>query len=275
MTLALREFERIEQRVLGALEFVDATTGARIRKSLRLRVPASAEPARFVRNPSDLYVLRDWPPLAAHEAEFLQPPAAPVVASLALTLAVDDPDGEFVSRSLTMRLPRDPDPTHRGSADSLFNAQRVELMRAAGAALGANWSRVDVRVAAQGDDAALGGALVELRDSGGALLARGLSDWRGEAMVAVAGVPVTTWSSGEGDPVSSETAATLRVFFVPALGSVTPRAAVLAGRPPTPLPAPDPDLLAAHPDALATPSLDLLIAARRTQSLSVVLTLPP
>ena len=274
MTLVLRELQRIEQRVLGALEFVDATTGARIRKSLRLRAVAPAEPVRFVRNPSDLYVLRDWPPLAAHEAEFLQPPAAPAVASLALTLAVDDPDGEFLSRSLTMRLPRDPDPTHRSSADSLFNAQRIELMRAASASLGANWSRVDVRVAAQGSDAALGGALVELRDAGGALQARGVSDWRGEAMVAVAGVPVTTWSAGDGDPVSSESAATVRVFFVPAQGSVTPRAAVLAGQGPVALPAPDADLIATHPDALATASIDLLIAARRTQSLSVVLLLP-
>ena len=274
MTLAFHELERVEQRCLGALEFVDATTGARIRRSLRLRGVVAGEDARFVRSPSDLYVLCEWAPLLAHQGEFLQPPPAPAAASLALALTVDDPAGEFLSRSITMRLPRDPDPANRASASSLFNPQRVELMRSATAPLGANWSRIDVRIATQGDDAALGGALVEVRDAADRLLARGLSDWRGEALVPVAGVPVTTWSQDEGDPVSTETPARVRVFFVPAQGSVTPRAAVLAGLPPARLPQPDPDTLAGHPDAIASAPLDLLLAARRGQSLAVVLTLP-
>ncbi len=274
MTLAFHELERVEQRCLGALEFVDATTGARIRRSLRLRGLVAAEDARFVRNPSNLYVLREWAPLLAHQAQFLQPPPAPAAASLALALIVDDPAGEFLSRSITMRLPRDPDPANRAGAASLFNPQRVELMRSAAAPLGANWSRIDLRIARQGDDAALGGALVEVRDAADRLLARGLSDWRGEALVPVAGVPVTTWSQDEGDPVSTETPARLRVFFVPAQGSVTPRAAVLAGLPPARLPQPDPDTLAGHPDAVATAPLDLLLVARRSQALAIVLTLP-
>lgn len=273
MTAALRELERVEQRVLGALEFVDATTGARIRRALRLSGPATGEVARFVRNPSDLYVLRDWPPLDAHAAAFLQPPAAPPLGALALVLTVADPAGEFLPRSLTMRLPRNPDPAGRADPASLFNPQRVELMRAAAAALGANWSRLDVRIAAQADDAALGGALVEVRDDAGRLLARGLSDWRGEALVPVAGIAVTTWSQDEGNPVSTETAARLRVFFVPALGTVTPRADVLDGRAPAAPAAPDPDLIATHVDAVASAPLDLLLAARRRQPLAIALAL--
>lgn len=274
MTPAFRELERVEQRSLGALEFVDATTGARIRRALRLSGAVADEAARFVRNPSDLYVLHEWAPLGAHAAAFLQPPANPPAGSLALTLTVIDPAGEFLPRAVTMRLPRNPAPADQADPASLFNPQRVELMRAAAAPLGANWSRLDVRIAALADDAALGGALVEVRDLADRMLARGLSDWRGEALVPVAGIAVTTWSQNEGDPVSTETAARLRVLFVPALGSVTPRAAVLDGRAPATLVSPDPDLIATHVDAVASATVDLLLAARRRQSLAITVALP-
>jgi hypothetical protein len=274
MSAVLRELERVEHRVLGALEFVDATTGARIRSLLRLRVLAPPDAARFVRNPGQLYVLHGWAPLAAHETAFAQPPAAPAVAALALELAVEDPSGEYLPRRLTMRLPRDPNPANRNDPASLFQPQRVELMRSASARLGANWSCIELRVAAQGSDAALGGALIEVRSTAGTLLARGLSDWRGEALVPVAGVPVTTWSEGVGDPVTTVTSARVRVFFVPALGSVVARAAVLAGQPPATLPAPDTDALSSHPDVLASAPIEVLLAARRSQSLAVVLSLP-
>ncbi len=276
MSAVFHEIEREERRVLGAIEFVDATTGARIDAPLRLAAAgaAAAAPPALLRNRTGLHVVRGWPPLAAHADAFDAPPAAPAVGSLRLDLTVADPAGDYLPRAFSLALPRDPDPARRGEAGSLFVPQRVELMRAARARLGANWSRLDVQVSEAASGDALGGALVEVRDEGGALLARGLTDWRGEAVVPVAGVPVTTWSNDAGAVVATEIAVTVRAFFVPAAGLRTPQAAAGAGRPPARLPAPDPDLLAADPAARASAAAALSIAARGARAVRLAVALP-
>ena len=274
MSALLREVERREWRVLGAIEFVDATTGARIGAPLRVAAAgaSAAMPPELTRNRSGLHVLRRWQPLAAHADAFLAPPAAPAIGSLRLELAVSDPAGDYLPRGFALALPRDPDPARRGDAGSLFVPQRVELMRAVRAPLGANWSRLDVRVSEPGGEL-LGGALVEVRAEDGALLARGITDWRGEAVVPVAGVPVTTWSSDPGAVVATEIAVAVRAFFLPAAGVRTTPAAADAGRPPARLPAPDPDLLAADPAARAGAPAALSIAARGARAVRLAVDL--
>ncbi len=265
VSTVFREVERQERRVLGAIEFVDATTGARVDAPLVLApagTTAAGAPPRLVRNHVGLTVLQQWPLLAAHDEAFLAPPSAPAVGTLQLDFTVADPAGDYLPRAFSMPLPRDPDPANRGNADSLFTPQRVELMRAARAPLGANWSRLDVRVADAASGDGLGGALVEVREAAaGALLARGMTDWRGEAVLPVAGVPITTWSSDPGAVVATEIAVRLRAFFVPAVGVRTTQAAADAGRPPSLLPAPDPDRLATDPAVRVSDPAELAIAA--------------
>ena len=277
MSAVFREVERQERRVLGAIEFVDATTGARIDAPMVL-TPAGASaagaPPRLVRNHAGLTVLQQWAPLAAHAEAFLAPPSAPAVGTLRLDFTVADPAGDYLPRAFAMALPRDPDPARRGAADSLFTPQRVELMRSTRAPLGANWSRLDVRVADAASGDGLGGALVEVRAAdGGALLARGITDWRGEAVLPVAGVPITTWSSDPGAVVATEIAVRLRAFFLPAVGVRTTSAAADAGRPPAVLPAPDPDRLAADPAVRAGDPAELSIAAGRMRAVRLAVAL--
>lgn len=277
MALLSSRIERQEQRVLGALQFVDATTGAPIDAPLQLQAHLPAgETVNWLRNRSGAYVLRRWSRLQDHAAAFDAPPAEPVTGSAVLDCSVVDPAGDYLPRRFRTAWPRDPDPARRGAADSLFTAQPVELMRSARSTLGANWARLSVRVAEEASDDALGGALVEVRSSGGVLLGRGLTEWTGEALLPIAGIAVTTWSEDAGAVVVSETPARLTAFFLPTSGLRTPRAAADAGHaaaPPAPPPL-DPDRIAADPAVRTSAPLDLALAAGRSRSLRIAIALP-
>lgn len=269
MTRVLREIERVEWRVLGALRFVDATTGVPVERALRVDAPG----ASLVRNRSGLYVILHWDALAAHESEFLAPPAIPAPGSQMLSLSVTDPAGGYLSVAAQIRLPRVSDPAQAAAADSLFQPAVVPLYPSTSAPVGANWAvlRVSLTETASGD--ALGGALLRVRFNG-TVLARGLTDWRGEALVPVVGVPVTTFSEDADAVVISEINVSLEAAFDSASGSRAPAARVRAGRPPAALPRVDPSALESAFNALPHTQLAISIAARRSQSAVLSLNLP-
>jgi hypothetical protein len=266
---ALRELERVEWRVLGALRAVDAATGTPIAHALRVDAPG----ATFTRNRSGLYVLRRWRPLAAHESEFLAPPATPAPGSLALNMIISDPTGTYLPVAASLRLPRVNDPAGETSPESLFRPHDVALHRSAAAPVGENWAVLRASVTATGSGDALGGALLRVV-SNGSVLARGLTDWRGEALVAVVGVPVTTFSEAPDAVVVTEINVTVQAAFDPARGTRTPAADVRAGRPPAQVPVVDPLALDASFDALPRTQTALAIAARRRQSVALSISLP-
>lgn len=267
--IALRELERYEWRVLGALRLADATTGATIGRALQVEAPD----ASLVRNRSGLYVIRHWAGLATHESEFLAPPADPAPGSQSLTLSVTDPEGGYLPVTAVLRLPRSPDPAHADDADSLFQPAVVSLFPSSGAPVGANWAvlRVSVSDTASGD--ALGGALLRVR-SNGDVLGRGLSDWRGEALVPVVGVPVTTFSDDPHAVVISEINVTLEAAFDPATGGRVAADAVRAGLQPAEPPRVDPAAIENAFGALPHAQVALRIAARRSQSVALTIGLP-
>ena len=269
MTLAIRELERNEWRVLGALRLVDATTRVPVARALRVDAPG----ASLVRNRSGLYVIRHWDVLAAHEGEFLSPPATPAPASQSLQLSVSDPAGDYLPVAAQIRLPRNSDPAQADAADSLFQPAVVALYPSASAPVGANWAvlRVTLTESVSGD--ALGGALLRVQSNGN-VIARGLTDWRGEALVPVVGVPVTTFSDDANAVVITEISVTLHAAFDAQTGSRTPAAAVRAGHAPAALPVVDPAALDSAFNTLPRAQLALNIAARRSQSVLLSLTLP-
>ncbi|HEX9105725.1 MAG TPA: hypothetical protein VF832_00820, partial [Longimicrobiales bacterium] len=134
----MREIQRVDTRVLGALRFVDAGTGSDIVTPLQVRALEGS--ARFVRNRSGLQVIAQWSVLAAHEAEFAEPPATPAVASQRLPIVVRDATGRYLPRRLSVALPRDPDAGHAADAGSLFRPLVVPMYPASASATGANWS---------------------------------------------------------------------------------------------------------------------------------------
>lgn len=272
MTLApplFRPLERLERRVLCALRFVDASTGALVREPLVVSVAG----ARVQRNRSALWVLDQVPALATHEAAFDAPPALLPLGSVALPLTVSDPTGRYLPRRAALALPRDAAPSNAATPASLFQPIGIRLFPAAAAAIGANWALLRVSVAEAGSGDALGGVLLRLTRPD-APLAFGLSDWRGEALVAVPGVPVTTWSTGPGAVVASEVDAQLDAVFDVLSGRRTPIARVRTGLLPAPLPMADPDDLDARRATLPGATRSVRLAAGRTETFTLALVLP-
>ena len=269
MTRLLHEHERFDHRVLGALRLVDATTLAPVDEPMFVAAPG----ARLIRNRSGLYVIRSWTRLAAHEAAFDAPPAAPPAGSESLNVDVRDPSGRYLSRRVTVALPRDANPARADEVISLFQPVDVPMYPSASSPLSANWVelRASVRESASGD--ALGGALLRVV-AGPRLLARGLTDWRGEALVPVAGVPVTTWSTEPGAVVVSEIAASLECYFDAAAGTRTPMANVRAGMAPPAAPLPDPQALEGARAGLPQSVVPVVLAAGRALSVAVAVVVP-
>jgi len=269
MTLLLRELERVDSRVLGALRCIDAGTRAQVPGPLQVQIAG----ARVLRNRSGLYVIAQADALAAHAAAFDAPPVVPALGSVALQATVSDPAGRYLPRRAALALPRDPAPANAALAGSLLRAIELPLYSSATAPTGLNWSvlRLSVRDSASGD--ALGGTLVIAR-AGSQVLARGLSDWRGEALLAVAGVPVTTWSDDPHAVVVTELAARLEWVFDPASGTRTPQSEVRAGHTPARQPLVDPDQLEANRATLPHATRTVALAAGRSQTLSLPLALP-
>lgn len=271
--MALLELERVERRVLGALSVVDATTGTRIPDGLALQVPATA---RLQRNRSGLWVIVHVKALAAHEAAFAAAPADPLPGSVALAVRIDDALGRYLPRLATIDLPRDPTPVAAGADPdpaSLFAPVVLPLYPTAAARLGANWSTLRVTANDSHSGDALGGAVL-LVSVDAKVVARGVTDWRGEALVAVPGIPVTTWSSDPGAVTVNEIPAQVELVFDAAAGTRATAAQVAAGTPPSTLPCVDPDAIEAHAATLHTATVATSLATGRSQPLSLTLALP-
>jgi len=265
VTLAFLELERSEARVLGALRCVDPATGTRIDAPLTVRVAG----AGVRRNRSGLYVIvsAQAPALAAHVPSFGAPPSTPPLASVALVATISDPAGVYLARRATIALPRDPLSTHTAQDNSLFRPIDVPMYPSGVAPRGTNWAVLRVTASEIASQDALGGALL-LVTIDGTVRARGLTDWRGEALVCVPGLPVTTWSSSASSVVVNEMDAQVTLVFDAATGRRTPAAQVRAGgAPPAGVPV-DPAALEAAQAALAHAAVTTKLATGREQSLS-------
>lgn len=266
MSRQLRELERIESRVLAALRFIDAGTGADIDTPMQAHALDGA--ARLLRNRSGLLVVSEWAALREHRDAFSAPPAAPDIGSLTLRIAVDDPSGRYLPRTVAVPLPRDPDPANQAESDSLFRPLEVPMYPSAAGVTGGNWSLLRVSLTEQGSGDLLGGALLRVHRNGD-VIACGMSDWRGEALVAVIGVPVMTFGDDEDAVVVDEISVQLEAVFDPDAGLRTPASALDAPhRPGAPLRV-DPAALDAAADDLPSATTTLAIAARRSQRVAL------
>ena len=190
--------ELVEKRVLGALRFRDRATGRVLTRPMIL----SAAGATFVQNRSHYYVITGAPGLAAHTEAFDSAPTAPPLGDVRVTVEVHDPLHRYLPRLAAVQLPRDPDPAHAGAADSLFRPADVDLYVASTAPVLANWSTIRASVSRNDSTAGFipvrGCLLRVVRASDDEILASGISDERGEALVIVPGVPITQFADDDG-----------------------------------------------------------------------------
>lgn len=246
--------EHVDRRVLGAVRFVDSATGVEVQERLAVTAPG----VRWTRNQSGWFVVAAAPGLEAHVDAFAAPPPAPALETVTVTLTVRDPGGRYLPRQHTLRLPRDPDPQHAAAANSLFRPVSVALFPAPVARPPAGWAVIRVTVTATGTGRPVAGALIRVvRTTDGQHLASGLSDDRGEALVPVPGIPLTTWEEGPGPVVTTEVEVRLEIVFDPAATG-----------------APDPDDLETRHAALVVGSSIALLASGRVLVASISVTLP-
>jgi hypothetical protein len=238
--------ESLERRVLAAVLFVDGVTGAVVETPLVIEGMG----LRWLRNRSAVWVLTEAPGLESHVSAFAAPPGAPPPGSIKQMLTVRDPTGRYLPRRTELAIPRNADPAVADQPDSLFQPVVVPLYPSATAALAPGWAVLRLTVTGATPGSRLRGALLRVqRASDDAVLARGISDDRGEALVPVPGIPVTTWSDAPEAVVVSEIDAVLQVIPNPGPGTV-----------------PDPETL----DGLApSKTVNLKLASGRVQVLTV------
>jgi hypothetical protein len=239
--------ERVDRRVLGAVRFVDVTTGLPV--DVPLDVRSSGVSIRAT--PRGYYVIARAPGLDAHETAFAAPPNEPAAGAVAVELTVTDRRvRRFLARRCTVRLPR---ATDRASSASLFRAVDVTLFPSPAARTSPGWAVVRASLVDDATGAPVAGALVLVRRaSDDEPLGRGLSDERGETLVGVAGIPVTTWGDDAGPVLATRVDATLAVAAD--RGSPAP---------------PDPDDLEARLDDLLVHRGDIALGSGVEQTITI------
>jgi hypothetical protein len=243
--------EVLDARILGAFRFVDATTALPVRGPLHV----TGTNVRFHRNRHDTYVITDRPGFEAYSASFPRPAAVPAATSVAFEVA--DPRRAYLPRRFQFALPRDTDPDHAANADAIFRAANVRLFASPIAPVGPGWAVVWATVIAgppaPANTPAPWALIRVLRASDNVQLALGMADWRGEALVGVPGIPVTTWdSSPGGSVVTLEIDVTLRAVYDPAAVGV-----------------PDPDDLEARSAALPRTDVNVRLASGRALTIPI------
>ena len=226
--------EFLERRILGALRLQDVVTGLALQRPLQLE----SDQLVLKRNRQGDYVIFDVldpADLHAHTNEFVNLPTVPSVESILIDLLVRDNLGEYLPRRYTLRLPRDRDPQ---SSSAVVKPVVIPLYRSPSARVEANWAVIRATLTNQATEQRLPWALIKVVRNSTTTLA--MSDWRGEALIAVPGIPITTWAGGVGAVLATEVDARLDVVFDSKLQAFP---TLDTGQNPNLTYIPDPDLL--------------------------------
>jgi hypothetical protein len=216
-------YEQMDRRILGAISFRDATTNLRIRRPLKVKAAAGV---RLVRNRSGFYVIFAAPGFDDYESSFNEQPVEPdpraiKAETMALELKVSDPSNEYLPRRSTVNLPLNPATSRPAQGQWLFEPIEVRVYPAPTASIVPGWAIIRATVREAGTQDRLPWALITVRRDGQTeALATGLADHRGEAFVAVPGLPVTSADEGQGTVMTSEIPVSLEVVFDSSLQKV-------------------------------------------------------
>jgi hypothetical protein len=216
-------YEHLESRILGAISFQDATTNVRVRHALKIEAAADV---KVVRNRSGYYAIFAAPGFDAYTRSFSEQPVEPdpraiKAGTMAVELKVFDPRREYLPRRFNVRLPLNPATTRPAPGAWLFDPIEVKLFPAPTAGSVPGWAIIRATVREDGKRDRLPWSLITVRRDGQPeALATGLADHRGEAFVAVPGLPVAAADEGAGAVTTSEIPVSLEVVFDTSLRKV-------------------------------------------------------
>lgn len=280
-TIAVREWR--DRRIVAALQFVDATTGGSVRQPLQLQIPSSnplGRPlGRFIRNLRGHYVLIETAGFEAYSETFNLDALEATPANQNLTVEVSDLSGQYLPRQFSLSLPRNAaiDPVSVRAEASLFQPVRIALYPSPNSPVNPGWAVLRATVVNATTQERLPWALVTATTNGTTTLTQ--SDWRGEALIAVPGIPITTWATGAGagagpPPVTTtEVEAILEVVFDPALTTIPEAVDFAQVKDPNIGFRPDPDRLNTRRSGLRVGSVALPLASGRDLAYRLAVTL--
>jgi hypothetical protein len=267
--------EHVDRRVLGAVSFLDATTRLRINSPLEVE----ARGVRLVRNRRSIYVITRAPGLRAYTDAFAQQPTPPAAGAVPLEstqveLRISDPAFQYVPRRFALRLPRDPITANANQAGSLFRPIEVSLFPSPAASVAPGWALIRATVREAETNSLLPWSLLRVMstDAEPRVLALGVADNRGEALVAVPGIPLTTFGEDEDEVVATEIDVRVEVVFDPGVRRLDDLEALRAGDDPNEGYVPDPDALNGEE---ASDSFDLTLASGRVLIETLLVDLSP
>lgn len=207
----MKLLERLDHRCLGALEFVDAITGARIRDPLKLQ----SERLLLRANGSALYAIRWARGLEPHLEAFEQMPNTPAFEAAGdFEFEVVDPQRRYLARRASVALPRKD--AARSDADSVLNPVQVRLYPSGARPVEATWAVLRASVCVVDGDRRVGLAnawLTLTPQLAGVPPVQALTDAQGDALLAVTGVAPVRPAPGNTGELTRSFAATLRVVL--------------------------------------------------------------
>lgn len=246
MTMMLSP-DLLDRRALALIALVDP-----FGRPLAGPAQLTGEGLRTVAKPGGLWAVLACSGLEAHATAFESAPAGPVQGSVDCAIDIRPADGALAPRRAVVPLPRDPDPAHRGEADSLFAAVAIALLPSPRCPVPGTSAAVRVTVRKRNDGRRVANALVRVASDNGQFAARAVTDAAGEALLIVPDFPMSFTGGGgsvvDGLPAKvtavADPATAVLVEDAGALAALTGASGMRSGWP-------DPDALA---DAFPVPA---------------------
>lgn len=263
--------EQSDRRILAAIRCVDGITLRPIQASLQL----SALGSRFIRNRSGDYILLTAPGFESYSHTFRLETLAATPPPTTLDITLIDPIGCYLPRKFSLALPR---PADSAAADGLFKTLNVPLYPSPLASKNPGWAVLRTRIV-NATRQPLPWTLIEIiptvvqSSQSATILAQ--ADWRGEALIIVPGIPVSTWATAADAvdaPVITQNI-NIQVNLLFDASQITPLAANTDfSNNPNRDYVPNPDALLANRATLLTSSHSLAVAAGSDRPLTLTLT---
>ena len=190
-----------DRRVLGGVVFVDSIT----QTSIVDRLAVTSADLTLRPNRSGVYAIFNAPGFSALTSEFA-PAAAGWPDAQSFEIAVSDPSRRYIARRARVQAPQ--------PLAAAFTPQRVALYAGPSQALAPNWAVVRASVTAS-DGRPLPWTILQLVKSDNSIIATGMTDARGEAVLAVMGLGVQVSANASGSVTEVTIPVTVKAWFDP------------------------------------------------------------
>jgi len=190
-----------DRRVLGGVVFIDAITQTSIVDRLSVQsIDLDLRPNR-----SGVYAIFNAPGFNALTSQFA-PTAADWPAAQSYEITVSDPSWRYIARRARVQAPQ--------PLAAAFAPQRVALYPGPSRSIAPNWAVVRASVTAN-DGRRLPWTVVQVVKSDNSVVATGITDARGEGLLAVVGLGVQVSANASGAVTEVTIPVTVQAWFDP------------------------------------------------------------